>query len=649
MNKFIGAIINFSLRNRFLVFFVVAAWIIAGVESFRLLPVESYPDVTNTNVVIITQWPGRSAEEVERFVTIPIETEMNVVPKKATLRSISLFGLSYVVLIFDDNAIDFNSRMEVANHLVNVNLPDGADSEILPPTGPTGEIFRYTLVSSTKSVTELKTIQDWVLDKQFKSVAGVADVVSFGGKVKTIEVSLNPRLLAKYNFTASDIFSSLQKSNINVGGDIIKKGNQAIIVRSIGLLRKMEEVENVIIDNFNNVPIKMKDVASIKESFQPRLGMVGRDGEDDVVEGIVLMRKGENVNKVIDLLDAKIEDLNTRILPKDVSISTFYNRKILNHYTLETVTENVLMGIALVTGILLIFLADWRTTISVAIVIPLAFLYAFILMHQKGMTANLLSIGAIDFGIIIDGAVVMVEGIFVMLATKAEHMGMEAFNKHNKLSWISKTATEMGKSIFTSKLIIITALLPIFSFEKVEGKLFHPLAYTIGFALVGALIISLTLVPILCSLLLRKNVRERENIFVKGIHKVYEPALHFMMEHPRKSIGVAAVLLFISIFSFRFVGSEFLPHLNEGSIYVRSTMPLSISLDESYHFSRKIRAIFKSFPEVRGVMSQTGRPNDGTDATGFFNAEFFVDLFPQREWKSKLTKDQLIEKMQEKL
>ncbi len=649
MNNFIKAIINFSLKNRFLVFFVAILWIIAGVVSILDTPIEAYPDVTNTNVIIVTQWQGRSAEEMERLITVPIETEMNVIPKKASLRSISLFGLSYVTLIFEDDAIDFNSRMEVANHLTNVDLPDGAVSEIQPPSGPTGEIYRYTLSSPTKDITELKTIQDWVLDKQFKSVRGIADVVSFGGKIKTVEVSLNPSLLSKYGFTAFNVFDALSKSNINVGGDVIKEGNQAIVVRGIGILTRLDEVENIIIDNVNSVPIKIKDVGSVKESFQPRLGMAGRDEKDDVVEGIVLMRKKENVHEVIKALEAKVEELNDRILPADVSIDTFYNRKTLNTYTMETVSENVVMGISLVTLLLLLFLADWRTTITVAIVIPMALLFAFTCIHLKGMTANLLSIGAVDFGIIIDGAVVMVEGIFVVLAHKASQLGMLEFNKRAKLSTISKTAVEMGKSIFTSKIIIITALLPIFSFQKVEGKLFSPLAYTMGFALVGALILSLTLVPLLISLLLKKNVRERENPLVKAVHKVYEPALHYMLDHPKKNISIAFVILVVSIFSFRFIGSEFLPHLNEGSIYVRASMPMSISLDESYHFTRHIRSVFRSFPQVRGVMSQTGRPNDGTDPTGFFNAEFFVDLYPQKEWKRKISKDDLITEMQSKL
>ncbi|QKZ12173.1 efflux RND transporter permease subunit [Spirosoma sp. KUDC1026] len=650
MNKFIRSIITFALTNRFAVFFGIALIVVAGVVSFLNTPVETFPDVTNTNVIVITQWPGRSAEEVERFVTLPLETELNSVPRKSTLRSVSLFGLSVVTMIFEDGVDNFTAQTNVANRISGVDLPDGVAAEIQPPYGPTGEIYRFTLESKTKDITELKTLQDWVIERQIKSVPGIADVVSFGGKVKTIEVSLNPTLLANYGFTALDVDDAISKSNINVGGDVIKQGNQALVVRGIGLLTKPEDVAGIIIDNVNGAPIRVRDVGTVREGFQPRLGIVGRDKQEDVVECIVVMRKGENPNDVIPALKAKIDELNNQILPKDVKIKTFYDRTTLNNYTLHTVGENVGMGIFLVTVILLIFLADWRTTLTVAIVIPLALLFAFICLRLRGMTANLLSIGALDFGIIIDGAVVMVEGLFVMLAVRAEHTGMMKFNGRAKLSWIASTATELGKSIFTSKIIIITALLPIFTFQKVEGKLFSPLAWTIGFALLGSLIVSLTLIPLLCSILLKKNVRERHNPIVEGLEKGYIPALNWAVRKPKAIIGIALGSLAFSIYLFVFhIGSEFLPQLNEGSIYVRASLPYSVSLDESYAYTRKFRAIFDEFPEVRGVISQTGRPNDGTDPTGFFNNEFFVDLYPKEEWKREITKDELIAQMQQKL
>ena len=649
MDKLIKSIIGFSLKNKAIIFFITLLVVIAGAVSFYFTPVEAYPDVTNTEVVIITQWPGRSAEEVERFISIPIETEMNSISHKSALRSINLFGLSFIKIVFEDGVDGFAARMEASQKLANINLPEGVDAEIQPPAGPTGEIYRYTLESQTKTNTELKTIQDWVVEKNLKAVSGVADVVSFGGHIKTFEVSVNPNLLAKYSLTALDVYSALQRANVNVGGDVLRQGQQAFVVRGIGIVTSVSDIEKIIVKNLNGVPVRMTNIGTVHESALPQLGIVGRDSHDDAVEGIVLMRKGENPGEVLPTLKAKVDYLNNIVLPSDVHIKVFYDRTELNSHTLSTVGENVAMGITLVTVILLIFLADWRTTVTVALVIPLALLFAFILMRAKGMSANLLSIGAIDFGIIIDGAVVMVEGLFVMLAHWAETEGMEKFNKRAKLGKILKTAVEMGKSIFVSKLIIITALLPIFSFQKVEGKLFSPLAFTMGFALLGALLLALTFVPVMSSILLNKNVRERHNPIIAWLNRNYSPLLDHVMLHPKRAVITAVAALSIAIFSFRWVGSEFLPHLNEGSIYVRASMPLSVSLEDSYHYTRKFRQIFEQFPEVRGVISQTGRPNDGTDATGFFNQEFFVDLFPKEEWKRDITKEELIGEMQAKL
>jgi heavy metal efflux system protein len=649
MNKILCRLIVFSLTHKLAIFLLTLSLIAGGIYSFLQLPIEAYPDVTNTSVVVITQWPGRSAEEVERFVSIPIEIEMNLVPNKTTVRSISLFGLSYSVIIFDDGVENFHARSEVYQRLANVNLPDNIEARIQAPSGPTGEIFRYTIKSNSRNSMELKSLQDWVIGKHLKSVEGIADVISFGGRVKTFEVSLDPGKLSKHGLTAVDVRDALSKANIIVSGHVIHQGPESFVVRGIGLLKNSEDISEVLINNLNGIAIRIRNVGIVRESNQPRLGIVGRDSLDDVVEGIVLMRKGENPEQVLPLLKEKIEELNSNILPPDARIATFYDRTILNNYTLETVGKNVATGIILVTIILFLFLANWRITLTVAIVIPLSLLFAFILMHWKGMRANLLSIGAIDFGIIIDGAVVMVEGIFVVLAHKANELGIEKFNKKGKLSWIANTATEMARSIFTSKLIIIAALLPIFSFEKVEGKLFSPLAYTIGFALLGALIISLTLIPLLSYLFLTKNIKEKDNFIIRNLHKVYEPALNKVISYPKVTLAISACILASAIFTFKFVGSEFLPHLNEGAVYARATMPMSVSLEESYFYTRKFRAIFKEFPEVKGVLSQTGRPNDGTDPTGFFNIEFFVDLFPEKEWPEKITKEELIVRMDKRL
>ncbi|WP_205503942.1 efflux RND transporter permease subunit [Rufibacter psychrotolerans] len=649
MNSFIKNIIGFSLKNRFLVFFITAGIVVAGIFSFLHTPIEAFPDVTNTRVQIITQWPGRSAEEVEKFVTIPIEVEMNVVPKKTSLRSISLFGLSVVTMIFEDEVDDFHARQLVANQLATVNLPEGIDAEMQPSAGPTGEIFRYTLESKSKDVRELKTIQDWVIDRKLKGVPGIADVVSFGGEVKTYEVSVDPSLIGKYNITAPDVYEAIAKSNLNVGGDVIEKNGQAYVVRGIGQLNNIAEIENVMVTERNGVPVLIRNVASVTESHLPNLGFVGRDEKTNLVEGIVVMRKNENPSEVLESLKNKITELNEQVLPGDVQIKPFYDRSDLIGFTTKTVSHNLLEGIVLVTAIVFLFMADWRTTITVAIIIPLALLFAFVCMRLKGMSANLLSMGAIDFGIIIDGAVVMVEGLFVVLDKKAHEVGMARYNLLSKRGIIKKTAIDLGKSIFFSKLIIITALLPIFAFQKVEGKMFSPLAYTLGFALLGALFFTLTLVPVLSSMLLNKNVREKNNPFVNFLNKYVYKGFSFTYKYKRASLVVALVIVAAGLFTFKFLGSEFLPQLNEGAVYVRASMPMSTSLKQSVEMTEKIRRTIRSFDEVKQVMSQTGRPNDGTDPTGFFNIEMHVDLKPKDDWQRKISKEELIQEMQTKL
>ena len=648
MNIFIKAIITFSLKNKMIVFMGTFVIIAMGVRSFLATPIEAFPDVINTRVVIITQWPGRSAEEMEKFVTIPIEMEMNVVPRKTSLRSISLFGLSVVTIFFEDDVDDFYARQVVYNQIENVILPEDADAEVQPPSGPTGEIYRYTLAGDGKTIRQLKEIQDWVIDKRLKAVAGVADVISFGGEVKIFEVTLDPNRLIAYGFSAEDVFGAVQENNGNVGGDVIESGTQTYLVRGLGLVKSISDIETIIVKNINGTPIFVKDVAMVTESFKPRLGKVGRGDEDDVVEGIVLLRKGENPSQVLKLLNITIADLNDRVLD-GMRIKVFYDRTTLVNLTTHTVMENLVIGMLLVTFILSIFLLDWRTTLIVAIIIPLALLFAFICMKVKGMSANLLSIGAIDFGIIIDGAVVMVEGVFVYLAHKQHELGVVKFNGMAKMGMVKKISIEMGKPILYSKLIIITALIPIFAFQKVEGKMFSPLAYTIGFALVGALIFTLTLVPLLCRILLQKDVRERDNFLVRSLEGIYKPALVWSLTKPKLSIGLSVALLAISLAVGSLLGTEFLPQLNEGSIYVRASMPQSVAFSRANVMSAEMRKIFQQYPEVKGVISQNGRPNDGTDPTGFFNVEFFVDLFPKDDWTRGVSKEEIIKDMQGKL
>lgn len=649
MTKIIKRIIAFSLKNKLFIFFATFLLIVWGAIAFKNIPVEAFPDVTNTEITIITQWPGRSAEEVEKYVSVPIEIAMNPVQRKESVRSTTVFGLSVVKVIFNDDVDDAFARQQVNNMLRDVDLPESAAPGVQPPVGPTGEIFRYTLKSSTKTSAELKTIQDWVIERQLLGVPGVGDIVSFGGEVKTYEIEVNPEKLASYKITPLDIYDAVSKSNINVGGDVIIDNSQAYVVRGIGLLNNKEEVGNIIIEDRDGIPILVKDIGEVHISNLPKLGQVGRDNQNDVVQGIIVMRKGENPSIVIKDVQEKIDYLNEKVLPEDVKISTFYNRETLINYATHTVLGNMIEGMLFVMFIVLIFMADWRTTVIVAIVIPLSLLFAFICLTLKGMSANLLSMGAIDFGIIIDGAVVMVEGIFVLLDKKSAQIGMQRFNRLSKLGIIKNAGGDLGKAIFFSKLIIIAALLPIFAFQKVEGKMFSPLAWTLGFALLGALIITLTLVPLLIKILLRKNVKEKHNPFVSlitsGTMKIFNKAY----SAKRLTIGIAMILLIAGFASFKFLGTEFLPHLDEGAIYIRVTCPLSISLDDSKEIANRMRERIGKFEEVKQVLSQTGRPNDGTDATGFYNIEFHVDIFPKKEWKRKISKEELINEMNREL
>jgi heavy metal efflux system protein len=645
MNKFIKNIISFSLGNKVFTFFWVGLLVIAGSISYFNIPIEAFPDVTNTQIIIVAEWNGRSAEEVERFVTTPIEIAMNSVQRKTNVRSITMFGLSVIKIIFEDDVEDFFARQQVNNQLRNVLLPQDVEPDVQPPYGPTGEIYRYVLRGKNRDTRDLLTLQNWVIDRQLRSVPGVADVVAFGGQEKIYEISVDPVKLQKYDLSPPQVFEAVTKANLNVGGDVIEKNGQAYVVRGLGLLNTIQDIENTIVDDYNGNPILIKNVANVVESSAPRVGQAGLNGNDDVVEGIVVMRKGENPSEVLGRLKSKIEELNTTALPSDVKMEVFYDRDNLMNFCTKTVMHNLLEGIIFVTLIVLVFMADWRTTLIVSIIIPLALLFAFLCLKLKGMSANLLSLGAVDFGIIIDGAVVMVEGLFVMLDHVAQKRGMEQFNKLAKLGMIRKTASGLGKSVFFSKLIIISALLPIFAFQKVEGKMFSPLAYTLGFALLGALIFTLTLVPVLVSLLLRKNVKEKHNIVVEFFKRLVSRAFQFTFSHKRMSLLVSISILAFSIFSIRWLGTEFLPPLNEGALWVEAKLPMSTSLTETIKTVSHLRAELQKFPEVNGVLSQTGRSNDGTDPSGFYYVQMQVNLKPKEMWGRKISVDDLVEEM----
>ncbi len=649
MNTFIRNIISFSLKNRIFTFFWVTLVAIGGTFSFMNMPIEAFPDVTNTQIFIVTEWKGRSVEEVERFVTTPIELAMNPVQKKTSVRSITMFGLSVIRIIFEDDVEDFFARQQVNNQLRNISLPEEVEPEVQPPYGPTGEVYRYVLRGEGYDSRELLTIQNWVVERRLRAVQGVADVVAFGGQEKIYEISVHPDKLNKYNITPLEVYEAVSRSNLNVGGDIIEKNGQAYVVRGIGLLESRKDIGNIIVHQINGHPVLVKDLATVQEGSRPRVGQAGLNDDDDVVEGIVVMRKGENPSEVLERIREKVEELNRDVLPQGVYLEAFYDRGDLISYCSQTVLTNLFEGIVLVTVVVFLFMADWRTTFIVALIIPLSLLFAFLCLNLKGLTANLISLGAIDFGIIIDGAVVMVEGMFVALDHLAKKRGMDKFNKLAKAGLIKKTGTETGKAVFFSKLIIITALLPIFAFQKVEGKMFAPLAYTLGFALLGALIFTLTLVPVLSAMLLNRNVREKRNPFVNFWNRSIEKGFRFTFRFKKLSVIASVLLLSITLASTRFLGTEFMPQLNEGALWVTAELPMSMSLSESVKMAGTLRKELNAFPEVENVLSQTGRSNDGTDPNGFYFVQFQVDLKPAKEWERKRSVEALIEEIDQRL
>ncbi|ODS83362.1 MAG: cation transporter [Cytophagaceae bacterium SCN 52-12] len=648
MQKLVQGIVAFSLKNYIIIFFLTALLAIVGVISYIHTPIEAFPDVTNTRARIITQWPGRSAEEVEKFVTLPIMKVMNTIPRKSEVRSISLFGLSVITVLFEDDVEDFYAQQYAANRMQSIDLPDGADASIEPPYGATGEIFRYVL-KSRRPVSELAAIHDWVIERELLAVPGVSEVVSFGGEEKIYEIRINPTELANYDLSPLDVFEAVEKSNINVGGDVIEKGNQAYVVRGVGLLESIEDIENILIEVRGTTPILVRHVAEVRVSAKPRLGHVGLQDEDDLVEGIVMMLRGENPGEVIHLLKEKIIDLNERILPKDVKIEPFIDRTELVNTTVHTVTKNIVEGVVLVSVIVFVFLFNWRTTVIVASVIPLSFLFAITMLRIQGLPANLISMGAIDFGLLLEGTLVIVETVFVAMEKKAHHLGMDRFNKVSKAGLIKKSAGSVASYIVFAQIILIVALLPIFSFRKVEGKMFSPLAYTLGYALLGSLLLSITYVPALCKVLLTRNIVEKENFisrfFKKNLFRLY------LWSNRRKVVTLAgfAILLAGTTVAFMNHGTEFIPKLNEGALYVRATLPNSVNIKESTRLANEMKSTLRQFEEVKFVLNQVGRPNDGTDPTGFFNIEFHIQLFPEKEWKRKIGKEALIEEMREKL
>ena len=648
MHKFVQNIVSFSLRNHVLVLFLSGLLVVAGVIAYMNTPIEAYPDVTNTRARIITQWSGRSAEEVEKFITLPIMRVMNTIPRKAEVRSTSLFGLSVVTVIFDDDVDDFFAQQYASNRMQGLQLPEGADPSIEPPSGATGEIYRYVM-KSPRPLREISAIHDWVVERELLSVPGVADIISFGGEEKIYEIRVNPVELNNYDLSPLDVYEAVSKSNINVGGDVIEKGDQAYVVRGIGLLESIDDIENVLIRVIGSTPVRVRQVATVSVSSAPRLGQVGLDDDDDLVQGIVIMLRGQNPGEVIKNLKIKIDELNDRILPADVRIQPFLDRTSLIDATIRTVTRNLLEGVILVTCIVFLFLFNWRTTLIVATVIPMSFLFAIIMLRIQGLPANLISMGALDFGLLLEGTLVIVERVFVELERKTKELGAQRYNKILKSGLIKRSAGSVASYIFFAQVILVVALMPIFSFQRVEGKMFSPLAFTLGYALFGSLILSLTYVPVMCKILLTKAISEKHNaisrFFIRWSFWLYEISARYK----RTVIAGFCILLTICVIRFMNYGTEFIPQLNEGAVYVRAILPNSINLKTSVRLTKEMKSKLRAFDEVEFILSQTGRPNNGTDPTGFFNIEFHIQLKPEKDWKRKIKKDALIDELQQTL
>ncbi|MGC2520008.1 MAG: CusA/CzcA family heavy metal efflux RND transporter [Burkholderiales bacterium] len=634
----IKRIVSFALHKPLFIVLGLILFVAGGLAAFRALPIEAFPDVTDTQVNVITLYPGRAAEEVEKQVTVPIEVALSGLPNSVRMFSHTQFGLSFLIITFDDRANAYFARQQVVERLREVDLPDGVQPALAPLSTPIGEIYRYRLKSPTLDPRELRTIEDWTVERQLRLIPGVADIVTFGGLIKQYEVNPDLGKLRDYKVTLQQLFSALGRGNSNVGGSYLEQGRQQYLIRGIGLLRSAEDIGNIVVTERNGVPILVKHLAEVTVGAVPRQGLVGQDDDDDVVTGIVLMRKGENPSQVLKMVKEKVEFLNSSVLPTGVKIVPFYDRTWLIDKTLKTVFTNLLEGAALVTLVLLLFLGNMRAAFIVALVIPLALLATFIGLTWVGIPANLLSLGAMDFGIIVDGAVIVVENVFRKLTE-------EAHDRTPRLQKILAATVEVGRPTLFSMLIIIAANIPIFTLQRHEGRIFAPMAWSVTSALVGSLILSLTLVPLLCFWMLRKNLPEKENALVRACKRIYEPALAWAIGRKKTVIGIALAALAASLAVVPMLGTEFLPELNEGSIWINVNMPPSVSVTEAQELTAKFRAAIRTVPEVESVISKTGRPEDGTDPKPINMCEILVDLKPESQWRHGVTKLQLIDQM----
>ncbi|HLW76792.1 MAG TPA: efflux RND transporter permease subunit, partial [Bryobacteraceae bacterium] len=642
----IHRIVQAALRQRFLILIMTAAIAVGGAVAFKNMPVDAYPDLSPPMVEIITQWPGHAAEEVERLVTLPTEIEMNGVPKMEVQRSISLYGLSDVILTFEENTDDYWAREVVFQRLSEVQYPTGVTPSLAPLASPSGLVYRYVIQSPDRSPQELKTWEDWVIQREYKQVRGVADDSGFGGTVMQYQVLLDPAKLYSYHITVPQVVQQLSINNANTGGGFYSQGGQFYYVRGLGLIRDSKDIGDIIVGNQNGVPVRIRDVGDVTIGHAPRLGEFGFNKTNDAVEGVIMMRRGEQTQNVLKGVEAKTKQLNEQILPKDVKVQPFYDRSDLVRLTTDTVEGNLLRGMAFVLIVLIFFLVSFRAAVIVALTIPLALLFSFIFLHAQGIPANLLSIGAIDFGIIIDGTLVMVENIY-------RELGLREGKDYSLDEVILAAARDVDRPIFYSVAVIIAGYIPIYALSGPSGKLFHPMADTMSIALVGALILTLTFIPVMCSYWFRKGVHERVNKPFEWIRKTYAGELTWCLDHPKITLLVATAIFCATLLLIPFIGGEFMPHLDEGALWVRATMPYTISFDEAAKIAPQIRDILMKYPQVTDVGSELGRPDDGTDPTGFFNCEFYVGLRPYKDatWaKSSFhTKAELIADVQRQL
>ncbi len=639
MNRVVAS----SLGQPFLVGLMTLILIVAGTRSLDRLPVDAYPDLSPPLVEIITQWPGHAAEEVERLITVPVEVGMNGIPQTTIIRSISLYGLSDVIITFRDRTDNNFARQEVFNRMGGLSLPTGVAPSVSPLSSPSGLIYRYVLQSPDRSPMELKTLEAWTIEPKYKSVPGVADDSGFGGGTMQYQVLLDPAKIAAIGLSAPQVEAALAANNSNAGGGFYTQGAQFYYVRGEGRMTTIEDIGNVVLAVHNGTPILLKDVGRVVIGIAPRLGEFGYEKQDDAVEGVILLRTGEKTQDVLNRVEAKTKELNEQILPRDVKVLPFYDLSNLIALTTEIVEQNLLRGMLLVLLVLIFFLYDFRAGLIVAVTIPLSLLFAFVCLDIQGASANLLSIGAIDFGILVDGAIFMVENIFRQIAARQG-------TQFNLGEIIKDAAAEVDRPLVYAVAVIVAGFLPIYVLSGPSGTLFKPMADTMIFALIGSLIISLTLLPVLCSWFMRGGVRERHNAIFEAVKSVYIKGLDICLAHPWWTTSVSAILLAGSLLLIPFVGAEFMPHLDEGALWVRATMPYSISFDEAAKITPKVREILHAFPDVTTVTSELGRPDDGTDSTGFFNVEFFVGLKPYAQWTGPYrTKAALIEAIDRKL